>query len=344
MRLLIGMAVCAACAAFSATGCAPGDDSGGSHDVSGERFDADGGADEPDLPPVDALDEDGGGEAVEETLPEAEDETTPPDVVDDDATAEGDAGDGDGDESDGELDDGDAEEIDVAACYLDVVFVLDVSTSMTPILDALHSGIADVWTYATSLTPYAQFGLVVFVDNVQVTNGGAAYADVASLQREFANWRSFCSTNSEPGGGGGFNDDCPENTIEALWDAVDGYAWRPDATRVIVFATDDTFAESPDTLGSYDEPVHHRYADLVTHLRDAEIRVATFAAHDSINCSIPPVHDAQPGFYTPWGGTDALPVATGARVFDIMGVRDGSIAMSEAINDVILEEYCTPYM
>ncbi|MBI5502482.1 MAG: VWA domain-containing protein [Deltaproteobacteria bacterium] len=340
MRMLIGMAVCAVCVAFSGIACAPDDDSGGPRDVAGERSDSDGGADELDLPPVDALDEDAAGESIEETLAETDDEATPPDVVDDDVSTDTGTDDAPGD---GEPDDG-GEEIDVAACYLDVVFVLDVSTSMTPILDALHSGIADVWTYAASLTPYAQFGLVVFVDDVRVTNSGAPYADVGALQRAFANWRSFCSTNDEPGGGGGFNDDCPENTIDALWDAVDGYAWRPEATRVIVFATDDTFVESPDTLGSYDLPVHHRYADLVTHLRDAEIRVATFAAHDSSNCAIPPVHDAQPGFYTSWGGTDALPVATGARVFDIMGVRDGSIATSEAINDVILEEYCTPYM
>ena len=337
MRKLVLAAMCATWIG-SAAGCAPADDTVGPRDVTGERFDADG-IEEADAP-VDGSEDD----VVEDVPLEAEDEGAPPDVEDEDGAAE----DGTGDVSDDAVDDDgaadDAEEIDIAACYLDVVFVLDVSTSMTPILDALYAGIADVWTYAASLTPYARFGLVVFVDDVLVTNSGAPYADVAALQREFADWRSFCSTNSEPGGGGGFNDDCPENTIDALWDAADVYLWRPEATRVIVFATDDTFVESPGTLGSYDLPVHHRYADLVTHLQALEIRVAAFAARDSSNCAIPPVHDAQPGFYTPWGGTDPLPVATGARVFDIMGVRSGAIRMSEAINDVILEEYCTPYM
>ena len=340
MRRLVVAAMCATWS-VSTAGCAPEDDTGGPRDVSGERFDADG-VEEADAPPVDGSEDDG----VEDVPLEAEDDGEPPDVEDEDGAADDGTGEtsGDATDDDGAADDADAEEIDIAACYLDVVFVLDVSTSMTPILDALYAGIADVWTHTASLTPYAQFGLVVFVDDVLVTNSGAPYADVAALQREFADWRSFCSTNSEPGGGVGFNDYCPENTIDALWDAADVYLWRPDATRVIVFATDDTFVESPGTLGSYDLPVHHRYADLVTHLQDLEIRVAAFAAHDSSNCAIPPVHDAQPGFYTPWGGVDPLPVATGARVFDIMGVRSGAIRMSEAINDVILEEYCTPYL
>jgi hypothetical protein len=194
------------------------------------------------------------------------------------------------------------------------------------------------------LTSFVQFGLVVFVDDVLATRSGGWYATATDLQSEFATWRAFCGSESEPGGGAGSNTDCPENTIDALWEAVDRYAWRPGSTRVVVFATDDTFVESPGTLGSGGLPVRHTYADLVTHLRDSQIRVAAFAARDSHNCSIPPVHDTQPGFYTPWGGTAALPEATGGRVFDVEGVRDGTIRMSEAINDVILEEYCTPYL
>jgi hypothetical protein len=319
-------------------GCSPSDDSGGPRDIVGDRSDADGAPDTPDVEPPDGADADVEPDVPVEDVPDTE----PPDAPVDEA---GDLPAEDAAEVPPEVaDEATAPEVDATACYLDVVFVLDVSTSMTPVLGALQTGIADVWSYAAGLTLFAQFGLVVFVDDVQVTNGGAPWASAADLQAEFARWRAFCGSESEPGGSPGTNWDCPENTIDALWQAVDRFSWRAGSTRVVIFATDDTFVEPPATLGSGYLPVHHTYADLVTHLRDNQIRVAAFAAHNSDNCSIPPVHDTEPGFFAPWGGTAALPDATGARVFDVDGVRDGSIRMNEAINDVILEEFCTPYL
>ncbi len=321
-------------------GCSPADDGGvGPGDGFRDRADGDGSSEALDVEPPDGAEAD-----VEPDGPtdEAAD-TEPPDVPADEAGEEEESAEEAADAPPEVEDESTAPEVDATACYLDVVFVLDVSTSMTPILGALQDGIADVWDYAAGLTLFAQFGLVVFVDDVQVTNGGGPWASAAALQAEFAAWRAFCGSEAEPGGSAGTNWDCPENAIDALWQAADRFSWRPGSTRVVVFATDDTFVEPPATLGSGYLPVGHTYADLVTHLRDNQIRVAAFAARDSHNCSIPPVHDTQPGFYTPWGGTPSLPEATGGRVFDVEGVRDGTISMSEAINDVILEEYCTPY-
>ena len=319
-------------------GCSPSDDSVGPRDIVGDRSDVDGSSDAPDVEPPDGADADVDPDVPVDDVPDTE----PPDAPVDEA---GDVSEEDAVEVPPEVaDESTAPEIDPTDCYLDVVFVLDVSTSMTPILGALQAGIADVWDHAAALTLFTQFGLVVFVDDVQVTNGGAPWASAADLQAEFARWRAFCGSESEPGGSAGTNWDCPENTIDALWQAVDRFSWRAGSTRVVIFATDDTFVEPPATLGSGYLPVGHTYADLVTHLRDNQVRVAVFAAHDSHNCSIPPLHDTQPGFFTPWGGTAALPDATGGRAFDVEGVRDGSISMSEAINDVILEEFCTPYL
>jgi len=319
-------------------GCSPADDSVGPHDIVGDRSDADGSSDTLDVEPPDGADADVEPDVPVEDVPDTE----PPDAPGDEA---GDVPEEDAAEIPAEVtDESTAPEVDATACYLDVVFVLDVSTSMTSVLDALQAGIGDVWSYAAGLTLFAQFGLVVFVDDVQVTNGGAPWASAADLQAEFARWRAFCGSESEPGGSAGTNWDCPENTIDALWQAVDRFSWRAGSTRVVIFATDDTFVEPPATLGSGYLLVHHTYADLVTHLRDNQIRVAVFAAHDSDNCAIPPVYNTEAGFFAPWGGTAALPDATGARVFDVDGVRAGSISMTEAINDVILEEFCTPYL
>jgi hypothetical protein len=72
--------------------------------------------------------------------------------------------------------------------------------------------------------------------------------------------------------------------------------------------------------------------------------VAAFAAHDSSDCSIPPTVNTEPGFFTPWGSDPSLPEGTGAAVFDIREVRAGRLSMTEAINGVILDEYCTPFI
>jgi hypothetical protein len=227
---------------------------------------------------------------------------------------------------------------------IDVVFVLDVSTSMTPVLGALHAGIGDVWSAALGLSPDARFGLVVFVDDVMVTRGGEPYGSLVELQDEFQHWRDFCSSNDEPGGSGGYNTDCPENTLDAVWAAATAFPWRDNAVRIIVLATDDTFVERPDALGSDWIEVQHTYAEVRDEVLAREIRVAAFAAHDSSNCSIPPTHDAEPGLFSDWLGLPALPASTGAQVFDIQDVRSGALSMSEAISDVILNEYCTPFL
>ncbi len=227
---------------------------------------------------------------------------------------------------------------------LDIVFVLDVSTSMTPVLDALSRGVGEVWSAALGLAPDTRFGLVVFVDDVMVTRDGEPFGSVVELQDEFAHWRDFCSSNDEPGGSSGFNTDCPENARDAIWAAATTFAWRENALRMIIVATDDTFVERPSSLGSAGIVVQHTYAEVLDELRAREIRVAAFAAHDSSNCSIPQVHDTEPGFFSEWHGLPPLPSGTGAEVFDIQAVRAGTLSMTESINGVILDEYCTPYL
>ena len=241
--------------------------------------------------------------------------------------------------------DGDATgEADACFQNIDIVFVIDVSTSMTSTLDSLYNGIADVWSAALGLDPAAQFGLVVFVDDVMVTNDGNWYASLTDIQDQFSYWRGFCAGNSEPGGSPGFNNDCPENSLDAIWEGATRFAWRENALRVIFHATDDTFVEGPGTLGTYGIMVGHTYSQVLTELLARQVRVAAFAAHDSSDCSIPPLHNTEPGFFGPWGPDPALPEATGAAVFDIREVRAGALSMSEAINGVILEEYCTPFI
>jgi hypothetical protein len=280
---------------------------------------------------------------------EPDDDSGGGDTFRDDAGTDGGGDTGGGDAADG-TDGSDYVPVDGhtdGECYqdLDIMFVIDVSTSMTPVLAALRDGIGEVWTYATGISANTQFGLVVFVDDALFTNEGMSYSDVATLQNEFDDWREFCGSEAEPGGSAGTNTDCPENTVDAVWIAAHGFPWRENSIRIVILATDDTFKQSPQTLGSAGLPVHHTYADLLAALREREIRVAAFADHDGSNCAIGGTgRDTEPGFFSDFAGSAALPVGTGGEVFEIDGVEDDPSSMTQAINDVILDEYCTPYI
>ncbi len=231
---------------------------------------------------------------------------------------------------------------------IDIVFVLDVSTSMTWVLEQLASEIGSVWEYAVALSAHPDydpaFGLVVFVDDVLVTNGGEPYASMEALQGEFNSWRAFCSTNAQPGGASCSNADCPENTLDALADAAEMYAWRPGALHVAIHVTDDTFKEAPDGLCSAFTPipVRHTYPETLALLVDNEIRVGVFAMRVGSYCTIPP--DKEPGFFEPWGGYPPIPEATGSRVWELSQVQSGEISLTEAISGFVLEEWCTDFI
>lgn len=232
---------------------------------------------------------------------------------------------------------------------IDIVFVLDVSTSMTWVLDRLYSEIEAVWTFAESMTAHPDydpaFGLVVFVDDVLVTNDGNPWASYGDLQVEFSNWRAFCSTEAQPGGSSCRNMDCPENTLDALAAAAEHYAWRPDALHVAIHVTDDTFKESPDRLCSSISPtipVEHTYSQTIDLLVAGEIRVGVFAVHSSSACPFP--GNKEPGFFTPWGDQPSIPDATGSRVWDLTEVQSGAISLTEAIQGFVLEEWCTDFI
>jgi hypothetical protein len=230
---------------------------------------------------------------------------------------------------------------------IDIVFVLDVSTSMEWVLEQLASEIGAVWEYAVAMSAHPDydpaFGLVVFVDDVLVTNSGEPYASVGDLQTEFNSWRAFCSTEAQPGGSSCRNMDCPENTLDALADAAETYAWRPGALHVAIHVTDDTFKEAPDSLCSTISPsipVRHTYPETLDLLVTNEIRVGVFAGGSP--CPIPA--NKNPGFFEPWGSYPPIPEATGSRVWELRRVQTGEISLTEAIAGFVLEEWCTDFI
>lgn len=230
---------------------------------------------------------------------------------------------------------------------IDVVFVVDVSTSMADDLARVRTGLRSIAAAAQALTPDSSFSLVVFVDDAVAEASCAPFASVDAIEAAFDRWRAFCSTNGNPGGGGS-NADCAENSLDAMYLAATTCPWRTGATRILIHVTDDTFAERPEVLSGSPFgggiPVQHTYDEVVAELQRFEVRVGAFAAPGAgEECGAGSSPNVGQGFHEPYEGRDSLPVATGGRAWSIRDVRAGTLDMATAINEMVMAEYCTLY-
>ncbi len=226
-------------------------------------------------------------------------------------------------------------------CYdrMDLVFVMDVSTSMDYILEDMENQIGLVWNYVSQnieLTP--TMGLTVFVDDVTLVNSGAPYATVEALKGDFHSWYQHTSTNQQTQSDAG-NSDWPENSLDGLALTAKNFQWRDvsKTLRIIILTTDDTFREKPASFTS-GLPAQHTYDETVTLLKDGRIRVAAFAAKIGGSTA---TTNVEPGFFTAYNGKDSIPLATGGEVFFIDDVKSGSLSLVDAINNFVETERCT---
>jgi hypothetical protein len=215
---------------------------------------------------------------------------------------------------------------------VDVVFVLDVSTSMEGTFGALRDGIRAVWDTATRLSPDPRFSMVVFVDDALAVDDCAPFGSVDGLSAAFDHWRSFCSSNASPVSLAP-NFDFPENSLDALYLAATACTFREGATRVLVHVTDDTFRERPATF-SGSVPAQRTYPEVSRALTAFQLRVASF--HDTT--------EHPEGFSAPYRGEPSLVDATGGRAFSFDDVVNGRLDMGDAIQEFLVAEYCTPYL
>ncbi len=224
---------------------------------------------------------------------------------------------------------------------IDVVFVMDVSTTMGPFLGTLADQmlVVDQAIAQLELPSPPRYGLVVFVDDFALLGEGQPYADAAALQADFQEWSAFTSSNSQVSGTGS-NSTWPENSLDALYVAATAYAWRPaDSTlRIVIHTTDDTFSEAPAVVNGI--TVQHDYTETVQALQDQQIRVFSFTADIGGSCNC---EDVTPGWSAPYLGQPPVPEATDGARFDIDEVLAGNLDLSEAINTSIEGAVCDPY-
>jgi hypothetical protein len=224
---------------------------------------------------------------------------------------------------------------------VDIVFVMDVSTTMGPFFDKLEAEIAVVHEalMAYDLPNPPHYGLAVFVDDFKLINAGTPYTDINQLSADFAYWNSFTATNQQTSGGG-FNSTWTENSLDPLYAAANLFQWRPkDSTlRIVIHTTDDTFWDGPTTGNGVQ--ILRSYGETVEALQANEVRVFSFAAHIGGQCGC---DDVSMGFFTDYNGQPAIPAATGGAAYSIGAVLSGMISLSQAIADSVEDSYCEDY-
>ncbi len=240
----------------------------------------------------------------------------------------------------GQTDGGDAASDDCDDS-VDIVFVMDVSTSMGPFLNKLAQEITavDQAIQQLNLNAPPQYGLVVFVDDTSWSNNGQPYTDLNQLKADFQSWASSTSFNQQTSGTG-YNSTWPENSLDGLYRAAAEFAWRPatDTLRMVIHTTDDTFWNGPTTQDGVQ--IQHSYSETVAKLQEQKVRVFSFAAKLGGSCEC---EDVTAGWFSPWTGIPAIPTATGGGAWDIDQVLANQISLSDALPQAVEQSRCKPY-
>lgn len=224
---------------------------------------------------------------------------------------------------------------------LDIVLVLDVSSSMPDDLMRVRDAVPGLFDAARALDATATLSLVVFVDDVLAVNACAPYASSADLVAEIDRRIAAAPANTSPVSGV-VNQDCMENALDALFDASTMCTWRPGAEHTLVLVTDDTFGERPRVLsGEWGGGVFvaTTYAEALTALSSRAIRLVAVAQSGAGDpCGAGTSLDVGQGFFTPYMDMTSLPDATGGVAIDLREVRDGRVALGARLADLL----CAP--
>ncbi|HEY5925066.1 MAG TPA: vWA domain-containing protein [Kofleriaceae bacterium] len=271
---------------------------------------------------------------------------------------------------------GDGKTSDAGQCeeVVDVVFVLDTSSSMDFVLTKLEQQIAQVVTASNMVAADAHFGLIVFQDNHFLDNtgqNGVVHTSAMSLQTAFRFYRdNFTANNRNPGDGLSGpttqNPICEENSLDALYAAAKDFPWRDNATRVVILATDDTFLERPDNYGDRDGdgltnktdfpreghyPAARTLSETTTALRDEKVRVFSFSRKTPPGflerCGTPrrfTWEHITDGWTTTYKGQPPIPMQTDGGDYDLAQVQAGMLSLAETINEVVLDSHCNPIL
>lgn len=254
---------------------------------------------------------------------------------------------------------------------IDVVLVIDTSSTMKFVLEELESEFENVVSASNALKEGAHFGAVFFQDNVLLdTSGDEADGKIHlghdSLRSAFSTMRTVYTASDRnpadgPNGPTRQNPLCEENSLDALHVAATSFPWRENAVRIAIMVTDDTFLEANDNYGDGngdgdttdsfpfregDYPAAYTLDQTLAALTEARVKVFSFTlVEPRSSCTTGRRHSEGResvtfGWTRPYDGKAPIPEQTGGANFDLAAVSNGSLHLDEAINDIVLQTRC----
>lgn len=214
-----------------------------------------------------------------------------------------------------------------AAEPLDLVFVLDVSTTMNE-LARLRAALQEVLPDAEAWGSALRLGLTTFENDVLV------HADADFLGRE----AFFRELDSQLVAGTWIADpqlarqlmnfDYPENVLDALARSASEFDFRDGARRYLLLMTDDSFLVPPETF-SDGTPAVHSFEEVSQALREHGVRL--FSVHAPLRGR---------GLSSGFDGAPSLVAQTEGAWFDIAGVDVGEVQLAAVLRDLLAGRTC----
>ena len=215
---------------------------------------------------------------------------------------------------------------------LDVVFVVDVSTTMGGTVAEVHRQIGRLGRFGDAAGVDVNYGLVTFVDDVDLArtpDGSPAFGSARAVARALAAADERAAVNLQLHHDAE-NTDWPENSLDALVRAAHGYPWRIGlgSRRLIVWMTDDTFGRKGQTLSRVVR-VEHGYDEVADELEAHDVQVVAFAswlggpARDE---------DVGAGILSELDGRPAIPVASGGFAMPLQDLAEDDTTLSRALS------------
>ncbi len=210
---------------------------------------------------------------------------------------------------------------------LDLIFVLDVSTTMNEMAN-LRAGIVDLFDFIESNELDVRFGLTTFENDV-VVHRDAEFLDRAAFFEEFDSQLLKDVWVPDPDRPRQLvNFDFPENILDAVYRSADEFPFRAGSRRFILLMTDDTFLEPPSVF-SDGTPALWSYKQVSQRLVEQEVRV--FSLHESAKGR---------GLSSNYKGRPSLVTLTNGVWFELAAVDEGTLTLAALLGDLVVGPTC----
>ncbi len=211
---------------------------------------------------------------------------------------------------------------------VDVVFVVDASGDMGEALASLSAQVSSLDAEISQYDRAPHYGLVAFVDELDVRTGGQPLSGVGGLEKELDRLLLRAGTNRQPDGTAA-NDEVANNGLDALHAAATAFDWRDEADtlRLVVYASASPLGARGAVLSG--RKVRHGYAAVATTLADASIRVASFTGAA-----------AKAGFRGKRSGRASIPDQTAGSAFSLDGLVSGRVGLRGSLEKLLTNPVC----